>query len=201
MRVVKEAEERRNEILDAAEELFIVDGYEKTSVQGIIDKIGIAKGTFYYYFKSKEELLNGIVDRYNSIILRRAAVIAENKELGCVQRFMGVIGAMQISQEINSALMEQLHTSQNLLLHQKIMSSMLAQLTPILVSIVEEGIALGIFQTKFPREHVEMLLIYGLTIFDGDIVELAENEKQKRMGALVAAGELLLGAEPGCFFD
>ena len=49
-RVTKEYRERKNEILDAAQELFLTQGYEKISVDNIIKKIGIAKGTFYYYF-------------------------------------------------------------------------------------------------------------------------------------------------------
>ena len=53
-RIVKEADERRNEILDAAETLFTEKGYSKTTIIDILNQVGIAKGTFYYYFKSKE---------------------------------------------------------------------------------------------------------------------------------------------------
>ena len=54
MRIVKEHEERKNEILDTAEILFEEKGYDKCSVNDILNRIGIAKGTFYHYFKSKE---------------------------------------------------------------------------------------------------------------------------------------------------
>ena len=62
-RITKEYYERKNEILDAAQELFLTQGYEKTSVDNIIKKVGVAKGTFYYYFKSKEDLLDKLVKR------------------------------------------------------------------------------------------------------------------------------------------
>lgn len=55
-RTVKKPEERRWELIHAATELFSEHGYEKTSVNDIIQKIGVAKGTFYHYFKSKEEI-------------------------------------------------------------------------------------------------------------------------------------------------
>jgi len=55
MRIVKEYDERRNEIIDTAKKLFITKGYNKSSVNDILNEIGIAKGTFYYYFASKEE--------------------------------------------------------------------------------------------------------------------------------------------------
>ena len=51
-------DKRKNEIFDCAGELFYTEGYEKTSIQQIIDKLGIAKGTFYHYFSSKFDLLN-----------------------------------------------------------------------------------------------------------------------------------------------
>ena len=47
MRVVKEAEERRNEILDAAEKLFGEKGFDGTSTNDILDEVGIARGTLY----------------------------------------------------------------------------------------------------------------------------------------------------------
>lgn len=50
MRIVKDGGERRKELLDTARRLFISKGYEKTSINDILKEVGIAKGTFYYYF-------------------------------------------------------------------------------------------------------------------------------------------------------
>ena len=63
MRIVKEYEERRKEILETAERLFLTKGYTKTTVNDILKEIGIAKGTFYHYFKSKEEVMDEIIMR------------------------------------------------------------------------------------------------------------------------------------------
>lgn len=63
MRIVKEYEERRKEILETAERLFLKKGYTKTTVNDILKEIGIAKGTFYHYFKSKEEVMDEIIMR------------------------------------------------------------------------------------------------------------------------------------------
>ena len=51
MRIVKEHDERKNEIIDTASCIFAQKGYDKTSVNDILNAIGIAKGTFYHYFK------------------------------------------------------------------------------------------------------------------------------------------------------
>ena len=64
MRISKKPEERKNEILDNAEKLFGTKGYSKTTINDILLAVGIAKGTFYYYFKSKEEVMDAIVMRF-----------------------------------------------------------------------------------------------------------------------------------------
>ena len=76
MRVVKKAEERRNEILDAADELFGQKGFDGTSTKDILEKVGIARGTLYYHFKSKEDIMDALIDRYNVRLLGAAQEIA-----------------------------------------------------------------------------------------------------------------------------
>lgn len=63
MRIVKEAEEQKQAILDAAEILFTTKGYGKTTIMDILEAVGIAKGTFYYHFKSKEDVMDAIIER------------------------------------------------------------------------------------------------------------------------------------------
>lgn len=64
-------EERRNEIIDAAQQLFLDQGFEKTSIAQIAKQTGCAKGLFYYYFETKEELLPAIAIRQSHLYLKR----------------------------------------------------------------------------------------------------------------------------------
>jgi len=79
MRVVKEAEERRNEILDAADMLFADKGFDNTSTSDILEKVGIARGTLYYHFKSKEDILDALIKRCQEQIINAAGEIAADK--------------------------------------------------------------------------------------------------------------------------
>jgi len=54
----------RERILEAARELFWVNGYEATSVAEILDKAGVNSGSLYHYFDGKEELLLACLDWY-----------------------------------------------------------------------------------------------------------------------------------------
>ena len=61
--VKKEPEQWKNEILDAAQKLFLSKGYEETSVSDIMKEAGGAKGMFYRFFESKEEAMQALGDR------------------------------------------------------------------------------------------------------------------------------------------
>ena len=75
MRVVKDAKERKNEILDVAERLFCTKGFDNTSTNDILKEIGIARGTLYYHFKSKEEILDAMIERLSNEITSKATSI------------------------------------------------------------------------------------------------------------------------------
>lgn len=52
----------RQRIVAAADELFYQQGYENTSFSDIADTVGISRGNFYYHFKSKDEILNAVIE-------------------------------------------------------------------------------------------------------------------------------------------
>lgn len=62
MRTAKSPDERKSEIIRAAKELFIRQGVDQTSVSQIVKEIGVAQGLFYYYFRSKDEVVAAVVD-------------------------------------------------------------------------------------------------------------------------------------------
>lgn len=55
-------EGNRQRIIDAADDLFYRRGYNQTSFQDISDATGIPRGNFYYYFKTKDEILSAVVN-------------------------------------------------------------------------------------------------------------------------------------------
>ena len=197
MRVVKKAEERRNEILDAADELFGQKGFDGTSTNDILEKVGIARGTLYYHFKSKEDIMDALIERYNDHLLGSAQEIAADKSIPVNERIIRVVMAMNISGGSGKEIMEHIHKPQNALMHQKIQKVIINGVTPILTGIIREGIEQGLFSTPYPHECMEMIVAYTNTVFDDDTVKMTNEERASRIQAFVFNAERLLGAESG----
>lgn len=79
MRVVKKPEERRAEMIAAAARLFAEQGFVRTSVAEIVDAVDVAKGLFYYYFTTKDEMVKAVVEGYCSYIGAVADAIADSE--------------------------------------------------------------------------------------------------------------------------
>lgn len=195
MRVVKEAEERKNEILDVAERLFAVKGFDSTSTSDILNEIGIARGTLYYHFKSKEEILDAMISRMMSRLVEKAQAIAAQKSVPVLQRLTMMMLSLNVSDgNFGQELLKQMHKPQNALMHQKMEKSLLSGINPIITDLIKEGMEQSICQTDYPEEAAEMTFLYANTIFDG-LMEHSEEERQRKIAAFIYNLERLLNME------
>ena len=200
MRVVKDAAERRNEILDVAERLFCSRGYDQTSTNDILAEIGIARGTLYYHFSSKEDILYAMIDRILDEIVRRASQIALDGSIPVLERMTQTILASNVDTKTGDMILEQMHKPQNALMHAKMQERLLKQLIPLFTKLIEDGISQGLMQTDDPEDTIEMLLLYANTVFD-DAIAYSEKEKKKKVLAFISNTELLLHMEKGSLLE
>ncbi len=195
MRVVKEAEERKNEILDAAERLFGAKGFDNTSTTDILNEIGIARGTLYYHFKSKEEILDAMIERMVKRLAGKAEKIIAEKDTPILQRLTKMMLALKVDdRNFSHGLLKQAHRPQNALMHQKMQKCILSEINPLLTDLIQESIAQGICKTDYPKEVAEMTFLYANTVFD-DLMEHSVEEKQRRVDAFIYNLERLLNME------
>ena len=198
MRVVKEAEERREEILDAAEKLFAAKGFDNTSTGDILDAVGIARGTLYYHFKSKEEILDGVIGRITNRLMQDAGEIVRKKELPVLERLTKAIMSLNVESKIGYEIMEQVHRPQNALMHQKMQATLLAGINPILTELVKEGIGQGICHTRYPESVVKMTILYANVAFDElNVAGLRPEQREKKIAGFIYNMERLMGMAEG----
>ena len=198
MRIVKEAEARREEILDAAERLFAAKGFDNTSTGDILDAVGIARGTLYYHFKSKEDILDGVIQRLTDRLMQDAGAIVRRKELPVLERLTKAILSLNVESKIGLEIMEQVHRPQNALMHQKMQTALLEGINPILTELVEEGVRQGICHTRYPESVVEMTILYANTAFDTlNVTGLSPAQRERKIAGLIYNLERLMGMAEG----
>jgi AcrR family transcriptional regulator len=196
MRIVKSAEKRKSEILDVAEQLFAEKGFDNASTNDIINRIGIARGTLYHHFKSKEEILDAIVERMTREKIAKAESIIDNKTIPILERLTLSYLSLNVDSKAGIEVLEQMHKPQNALLHQKMQHSVINGVVPLMEKLIIEGNEAGIFNTKYPADAAEMIIIYSNTAFD-DLASLPPDEMQKKRKAFIYHTERILGAEEG----
>lgn len=197
MRVVKDHEERRNEILDTAERLFYRKGYEKCTVNDILKEVAIAKGTFYYYFKSKEEVLDAIVSRYMEMILNNVEQVLKRGDIAPEEKLLHAIMAMSIKDKFDSGMLDELHKTENVLLHQKSLNQMVTAMAPVLVKVIEEGIVKKVWSCRYPLQYMQIFLAASLTLTDEGIFKLDADSQMGLLAALVSVLEKMLDVPEG----
>ncbi len=157
VRTVKKPKERRTEIIIAARELFDTQGYEKTTMRHVMDKLGVAKGTIYHYFRSKEELLEVVVSETINEITAALEQLVESAEGSALQTLQQLVEASNI-EEKSAPILEGLHNPANNGMHTRQLAETITKIAPIYASVIEQGVAEGVFQTQHPLEAAEMIL-------------------------------------------
>ncbi len=156
---------RKNELIKIAYELFVTKGYENTSVDEIIAKAKIAKGTYYYHFESKEQILEEVINMMIDNGIERAKQVV-NSNLKLEEKLVYTILALRVSKEEKS-VQNAIHTKENIILHKKINDKIIDEATPLISSIVKEAKKDGLFiMDDNVEERVRMTLILSNEMFD-----------------------------------
>lgn len=188
---MKKGEKRKLELLKIAYEMFISKGYENTSVDEIIEMAGIAKGTFYYHFKSKEQLLEEVIDMMLDEQTEKAGRILE-AQIPIPQKLVGIIASFRTDEE-EETIKAALHAPENIVMHQKTEKKLRERLVPILSDLTRQGISEGIFSCDDIPERVKIIVILANELFDTDdftdsdirvFIDVFENTLHARKGSM-----------------
>ncbi len=194
-RTHRPAAQRREEILNAAYTLFTTKGFQPTTMEDILKVVGIAKGTLYYHFPSKEQILKALVLRIVSQVEHQTRKIADS-QAPAMEKLVAIMTAMRV-EDAEAEIVEQFHAPGNAEFHLLSITAMIEHLTPILADVVAQGVSEGVFSTDRPYDAVELLLSASGILLDHDIMDASPAELARRRESLIWASETLLGARPG----
>ena len=149
------SEERTNQILVAAEEVFTAKGLDKSRMEDIAERTGLSKGTLYLYFKSKEDLIIAIFDRIFGGLFQQnkvqtvkqvnAVEAIRNYSEAAIQDYLRVLFMFPVAYEF-LALAFRNSSVQNAF--KRYFSNYMDELVPI----IQRGVETGEFRKVDPNE-------------------------------------------------
>ena len=208
----KAREDTRGELIDAAWRLFSTEGYDATPVEAILDTVGLSKGTFYYYFTGKEDILDAVVSRIVDDMAKDIKDIPKMKDLSPMQKmnlFMETTSSWKLSHiDIISETVKVLYRDENAIILRKMNMRTLKEFAPTLAEIIEEGVEDGTFDVDYPRDAAEMILLLSRAMGDQqaeDMLLLEEDPGSmrrivRRVRLYLDTFERILGAPRGSIF-
>ncbi|MCO4773901.1 MAG: TetR/AcrR family transcriptional regulator [Deltaproteobacteria bacterium] len=135
---------RRQQLLEVAEQLFLESGYSKTSVSRIVKTAGVAQGTFYLYFSTKEEILlelrRGVLRR-----LRRAFKAAASSDAPPDARL--AMGFVAVAEEVvrNVPLLRQFRSAETAVQTEQVVLDGRNSMAAPIAALLDDGVAAGAF--------------------------------------------------------
>lgn len=196
-RTVKPPAVRREELIDAAEKLFLKKGFEETPVSEIVEKAQVAQGTFYYYFQSKAEALDAIACRYLDI-MKKLFEQEIHQDSSAIEKLTKIFQKIAAFSRDRKQLIYYLHEEKNALLHLKMEKKTASILSPFITKIIEQGINEGVFHTPYPHESAVLIIDSWGSIFDEKHFYAQPIKERTRV---IKAGfylmEKILGAKEG----
>jgi len=210
-RIIKKYDERKDEFLDTAQQLFFTQGYDQTSVDAIIRKMGLSKGTFYYYFESKEDLLDKLTCKMGDKILEEVKKIADREDLDAAAKLneaFTVTRSVKLENiELLKVLIDVLYTDRNLFFRYKIFRKFTELLAPEFTKIIRQGIKEKAFNTPYPEEAANLIFEIANTLsgkIPSLIIDLDKNPEslykvEGEFKVYENAIERILGAKEGTF--
>lgn len=154
--VKKPPEQWKQEIMDAAKELFLSKGYEDTAITDIMELAGGAKGMFYRFFQSKEEVMHALADRmffeHNPFDAVRG-----RSDLSGLQKIRQVLIFDRADEDREKINVEAL----SILKDPRILAAAVEEkrrvLTPLWFELIEEGRRDGSIRTEYGKELSQLL--------------------------------------------
>jgi AcrR family transcriptional regulator len=145
--------------MTAAIKLFSDNGYEKTSVNRIIHEVDIAKGTFYHYFPSKDELLVQIIDDFYSTFVDEIISISEGSSLNSFEKMNKILRKLIQPGDQPNPFASYIDDDRTNKIHSVLEERFRFHFHPILSHVLREGVEANIFFIEYTEEICEILLI------------------------------------------
>lgn len=179
MRITKKYDERKRELLDISSKLFAEKGIDEISVNDIIKKANVAKGTFYHYFQSKQELIEQIMNEQINQFTETISTILSNAELNYSKRLKSVIIEV-LNSESEFLLIDSINNPSDHTVHDDFILKSVDSCVDKLSEFIKEGTDKGVFKVRHPKE-----LIYVAVLGVNSITRVLQTKEGKTRNEII----------------
>jgi AcrR family transcriptional regulator len=143
---------RRVELVSAAAALFAERGVANTTVSDIVKAAGVAQGTFYLYFGSKDDAVLAVVESMGETIVDRASarVATAGSAVAKLRALADVLSDAAVEPDA-AGLVDMMHRPENRALHDRLAEDLAPRLVAVVETIVVQGVAEAAFDVDDPR--------------------------------------------------
>ena len=200
---------RRDVFLDAAQRLIQAKGYERVSIQDLLDATGASKGAFYHYFDSKTALLDAIIDRLVETGVARYDPVGADPTRTALEKFesffTGLADYKAEQRDLILATVETWLSDENAIVREHFRRNLVGRLQPLLLDIVRQGVEEGVFHVTSPEATARVIvsMIQGMNedatglFLALDAGTIPFEFLELRLTAYVEAFERILGVQKG----
>lgn len=178
-----------NEILDALLKLLETKNIETISVSEIAQTAGIGKGSIYYYFPSKNAILEALIERSYKKPLETVKTLTKQTNVSPFTRMAMIFQSCRNSSLVflkkkkDSSLS---NAQEESFLHQRYLNHLISELKPELTIIIEQGIKQGEIHFDHPAALAEIVLIVLVVKLDNTIVPSTPEEIEETISGLIS---------------
>ncbi|MGN0182637.1 MAG: TetR/AcrR family transcriptional regulator [Candidatus Ornithomonoglobus sp.] len=193
--------DKRNLILDAMQEIMTDNKASGSTISDVAKQAGIAKGGVYYYFSSKDEIIDAVIERAYSEVIEESRAMLADKDMNTIQKLKKIFEISVFPEEghSHSELLKLLSIQDNVVIHQKFSVIAAKSMTPVLAEVIRQGIDEGILKCDYPEQYAQFILSMLVLSLDRILLPTDEDERLVKLKALAQLLETGLHLSPGSF--
>lgn len=194
---MKNGDQLKLAIIAAATQLFSQRGIKDVSIDEIVKAAGIAKGTFYLYFVSKQSLLNCLAQEWVGEMVSKVNAIANRNNDRAIHLFVAAFLALKDIENSRPYLHVALNADNNLDLHEQINIVWVKQIGIAFAPLIERGCKEGDFKVDDALSTIQFILAGQAFLLGNKRFLWTEAEYQSHFVSALKLAERALGVNKG----
>lgn len=179
---INDIKQRKDQILISAKKVFMKRGYYGTTIDDIADEEGVVRGTILHYFKSKEVLMEAVLESEGKDFVPKIEKMLCNSELSVTERLSSVIEmCVKQFQTVKSQVKQYGDNARQFrFIFDQIRLHTFYSLCEPMQKLLDDGCSEGVFQIKDTAARAQSIVfaIFGITGSNLTLEEIMEEMKQ-----------------------